>query len=73
MSERPTPETDLLERNPLDSNDVRAWRSLSARIERQRDGLAEALRYLATAGDEYDIALDRAWDILARLDAEKQA
>ena len=38
-----------------------------------RDELADALRYLATAGDEYDIALDRAWDILARLDAERQA
>lgn len=42
-----TPECDALMKNPLDSNDIYAWRRLAWHLQRQRDELAAALRFYA--------------------------
>lgn len=44
-----TPECDALMKNPLDSNDIYAWRRLAWHLQRQRDELAAALREATTA------------------------
>lgn len=35
MEDAGTPETDALERDPLDSNDIRAWKTKARNLERQ--------------------------------------
>ena len=49
--ESTTPQCDALERNRLDSNDIRAWNALAHRLEREAAELREALSKLDSVLD----------------------